>query len=114
MINKIVPLQYILKIVKRLQTYYCKYNQFFLLASASLDSVTKLFEQVKAVKELQLGRREMMTMLTESIPSSSHDGKYLNEDPGEDGNDSDGESDIVDFDISMSENWKKVDNESII
>ena len=52
-------------------------------------------------------------MLTESIPSSSHDGKYLNEDPGEDGNDSDGESDIVDFDTSMSENWKKVDNESI-
>ena len=55
----------------------------------------------------------MMTMLTESIPSSSHDGKYLNEDPGEDGNDSDGESDIVDFDTSMSENWKKVSNESI-
>ena len=63
---------------------------------------------------MQLGRRDMMQMLTESIPSSSHDGEYLNADPGEDGNDSDGESDIVDFDISMSENWKKVDNESII
>ena len=86
-------------------------NIICVLASASLDSVTKLFEQVKAVKELQLGRREMMQMLAESIPSSSHDGKYLNEDPGEDGNDSDGESDIVDFDTSMSENWKKVGNE---
>ena len=100
--------------VKQIETSYCKYNLFFLLlASASLDSVTKLFEQIKAVKELQLGRREMMKMLTESIPSSSHDGKYLNEDPGEDGNESDGESDIVDFDTAMSENWKKVGNESI-
>ena len=75
-------------------------------ASASLDSVTKLFEQVKAVKELNLGRREMFKMLTQSVPSAS--GKDLNEKPGDDGNDSDGESDIVDFDASMSENWKKV------
>ena len=79
-----------------------------ILASASLDSVTKLFEQIKAVKELNLGRREMFKMLTESIPSASHEGKCLNEKPGDDGNDSDGESDIVDFDASMSENWKKV------
>lgn len=78
------------------------------LASASLDSVTKLFEQVKAVKELNLGRREMFKMLTQPIPSASHEGKCLNEKPGDDGNDSDGESDIVDFDASMPENWKKV------
>ena len=77
-------------------------------ASACLDSVTKLFEQVKAVKELNLGRREMFKMLTQSIPSASHEGKCLNEKPGDDGNESDGESDIVDFDASMSENWKKV------
>lgn len=70
--------------------------------------MTKLFEQVKAVKELNLGRREMFKMLTQSIPSASHEGKSLNERPGDDGNDSDGESDIVDFDASMSENWKKV------
>ena len=80
----------------------------FTLASASLDSVTKLFEQVKAVKELNLGRREMFKMLVQSIPSASHEGKTLNEKPGDDGNDSDGESDIVDFEASMSENWKKV------
>ena len=79
-----------------------------ILASASLDSVTKLFEQIKAVKELNLGRREMFKMLTQPIPSASHEGKCLNEKPGDDGNDSDGESDIVDFDASMSENWKKV------
>ena len=50
----------------------------------------------------------MFKMLTQSIPSASHEGKALNEKPGDDGNDSDGESDIVDFDVSMSENWKKV------
>ena len=50
----------------------------------------------------------MFKMLTQSIPSASHEGKALNEKPGDDGNDSDGESDIVDFDASMSENWKKV------
>ena len=50
----------------------------------------------------------MFKMLTQSIPSASHEGKALNEKPGDDGNDSDGESDIVDFEGSMSENWKKV------
>lgn len=60
------------------------------------------------MKELNLGRREMIKMLMQSIPSASHEGRALNEKPGDDGNDSDGESDIVDFDASMSENWKKV------
>ncbi len=69
--------------------------------SASLDSVTKLFEQVKAIRELNLGRREMLKMLTQSGPSASHQGKCINENPGDDGNDSDGESDIVDFESSM-------------
>ena len=50
----------------------------------------------------------MFKMLVQSVPSKNHEGKCLNENPGEDGNDSDGESDIVDFDSSMSENWKKV------
>ena len=91
-----------------LGVYCCISTILIILASASLDSVTKLFEQIKAVKELNLGRREMFKMLTQSIPSASHEGKCLNEKPGDDGNDSDGESDIVDFDASMSENWKKV------
>ena len=47
-------------------------------------------------------------MLTQSVPSASHQGKCINENPGDDGNDSDGESDIVDFESSMSQNWKKV------
>jgi len=50
----------------------------------------------------------MFKMLTKSVPSASHQGQCINENPGEDGNDSDGESDIVDFESSMSENWKKV------
>ena len=50
----------------------------------------------------------MFKMLVQSVPSKNHEGKCLNESPGEDGNDSDGESDIVDFDSSMSENWKRV------
>ena len=50
----------------------------------------------------------MFKMLVQSIPSASHEGKTLNEKPGDDGNDSDGESDTVDFEASMSENWKKV------
>ena len=90
--------------------FRCNKNNVCFLppASASLDSVTRLFEQVKAVRELNLGRREMFKMLSQKVPSASHQGNCINENPGEDGNDSDGESDIVDFEASMSENWKKV------
>ena len=37
------------------------------LTSASLNTVIKFFEQIKAVDDLQLGRRQMFKMLTENI-----------------------------------------------
>ena len=67
-----------------------------------------MFEQMKAVRRLNLGRREMFKMLTQSVPSASHEGRSIKEDPGDDGSDSDDDSVIVDFESSMSENWKKV------
>ena len=39
------------------------------LASASLNTVTKFFEQIKAVDDLQLQRREMFKMLMEKVPT---------------------------------------------
>ena len=39
------------------------------LASASLNTVTKFFEQIKAVDDLQLQRREMFKLLMEKVPT---------------------------------------------
>ena len=70
--------------------------------------MTKLFEQMRAVKRLNLGRREMFKMLTQSVPSTSHEGRSINEDTGDNGSDSDDDSVIVDFETSLPENWKRV------
>ena len=43
------------------------------LTSASLNTVTKFFEQIKAVDDLQLGRRQMFKMLTENIQAKNGD-----------------------------------------
>ena len=47
------------------------------LASASLNTVTKFFEQIKAVDDLQLQRREMFKMLMEKVPTQGKKGNYF-------------------------------------
>ena len=51
----------------------------------------------------------MLKMLTQSLPSASHEGKSIKEGTGgEDDDDSDDEEDLLDFEGALPENWKKV------
>ena len=70
------------------------------LASASLDTVTKFFEQIKAVEGMQLGRRQMLKMLMEKIPTRS--GQDIHEEDDDD--DEDVES-VVD---ELVDHWRRL------
>jgi len=72
------------------------------LASASLNTVTKFFEQIKAVDDLQLQRREMFKMLMEKVPTQG--GQEIHDDDDDDDDDADS---VIN---ELPEKWQIIQN----
>lgn len=79
------------------------YNNHDGLASTSIETFTKIFEAVKAIEDLNLGRTEMIKMLMKPILVELP-GINLDEDNGED---SSGEETVVDA-SKLSSSWARV------
>merc|ERR1719381_328120 len=72
------------------------------LTSASLNTVTKFFEQIKAVDDLQLSRREMFKMLMEKVPTQG--GQEIHDDDDDDDDDADS---VIN---ELPEKWQIIQN----
>jgi len=90
---------------QHLYTVVCNHDG---LASASVNTVTRLMAQVKAIDRLQLRKRDMIKLLMSSV--STEDGtKMKEEDDSEDDDDYDKEKLTHKAKVPLSPEWERID-----